>query len=442
MPLEIVKTWGGRKVQVHLPPLESPIEELPSPDQVILPLSEGHFQCRPLVEVGEIVYMGEIIARDDEWRMAPVHSPVSGKVIDIRPFRFTEYGSTLSIFIESDGKDEYRSTITGFENFMEQDPVSLIKIIRDAGVKLIPYETLPEAERKGSKITSITKFVINAIGHGFSEILLKKLIVDRVEDLKKGVQLIKKIWNPEKIYLVTDNGDQEIYEKVIQSNLESVEIVQLNVVYPLGHPHLLFKELFNNEIPSPNGKAIDFGVAFSGVDTILHAVDAVTKGKPLMERYVTVSGNPVGEGKNLKVRIGTPVKSVIEYLGYLDTKIGKIVFGNPMDGTAQVSLESPVLKDTRWIWIQSEDEITRDAYRACINCGDCVDVCPMRLMPNLLGRYCEFYRFEDAQELYDLFTCIECGLCAYVCPSRRPLVHFIKHAKHELIMMREEENEG
>jgi len=65
----------------------------------------------------------------------------------------------------------------------------------------------------------------------------------------------------------------------------------------------------------------------------------------------------------------------------------------------------------------------------------------MNLLPNMLGRYCEFSQFEDAARMYDLFTCIECGLCAYVCPSRRPLVHFIRYGKWELLLKRKGDHE-
>lgn len=440
MPVESIRTWGGYKVQINIPSIDMAIQEIPSPRKVIIPLGDknGH-ECRALVQVGENVFMGETIARDESYKITPVHSPVSGKVVDIGRMRFTELGSMPCITIESDGNDNYHPELHAIENFLEQEPLTLVKVIREGGVKLIPFETLPDNEREGSKITLIKHFVINAIGHGFSGIRTLRLLMERMEDFKTGVQLIEKIWAPEKIYLVIDERNKDLKEKI--GNLKSLELVSIPTKYPIGYPHLLFKQLFNKEIPSPGGKAIDFGVAFSGVDTLLHAVDAVIKGRPMMDRYVTVSGSVMDEALNIKVRIGTPIRTILEVLNISEKKIGKVIFGNPLDGVAQISLENPIQKDTRWIWLQAEEEVNQEEpYRACINCGDCVDVCPMRLMPNMLGRYCESYRFDDAADMYDLFTCIECGLCGYVCPSRRPLVHFIKHAKHEL-MMREKENE-
>ena len=177
---------------------------------------------------------------------------------------------------------------------------------------------------------------------------------------------------------------------------------------------------------------MDMGVAFADVDRVIQVSESVLLGRPVIEQYVTVSGEGVHTPKNLKVRIGTPLRRLIEACGGFNGSPGRIVLGNPLRGMAQFSLERPVLKDTHWLWVQPEAQVVKDKYRPCINCGDCVDICPVRIMPNFLGKFCEFCKYEEAAQQYDLFTCIECGLCAYVCPSRRPMVHFIKMAKWEL----------
>lgn len=439
--MKTIALYGGLNFKMELPDPGMPIEEVPPPKNVILPLSErpGIF-CRPLVERGETIFKGEKIGEDPNNRMTPVHTPVSGRVTDIGSYRYAEGGNTLSIFIESDDQEAWKAELTPMEGLTDVTPIDLIRSIKDAGVKMIPFETLPDAERAGTGVRPIRDFVINGIGHGFVGAIGRRLLVERAPDLLEGVRLIKRMFRPQKIYLVINKEHKDADEAIIQSGIEKdVEVIRLNAYYPIGHPHLLFKALFNKEIPCPGGKAIDFGVAFAGVDTVIHGLEAIKWGKPLLERYVAVSGRGLRTPKNLKVRIGTPLKDVIEYCGGFKGRPGRVVLGNPLDGMAQLSLDRPILKDTRWVWVQPEEEVVTQKYRACINCGDCVDICPVNLMPNSLGRYCEFCKYEEAASQYDLFTCIECGLCAYVCPSRRPLVHFIRFGKWELSLKEKED---
>ena len=61
----------------------------------------------------------------------------------------------------------------------------------------------------------------------------------------------------------------------------------------------------------------------------------------------------------------------------------------------------------------------------------------------MLIRFLEAGQYQDAADLYDLYSCVECGLCSFVCPSRIPILQYIKLAKYELArnVPAEEENE-
>jgi len=69
--------------------------------------------------------------------------------------------------------------------------------------------------------------------------------------------------------------------------------------------------------------------------------------------------------------------------------------------------------------------------RPCVSCGQCVDVCPARIMPNVLHK--AIYA-KDLERVIDLRAdlCIECGLCSYVCPSKIDLRQQFIDAKAEI----------
>jgi electron transport complex protein RnfC len=434
--MQRIRLYGGLSLLLDLPPQGMDIEELPPPKRVILPLSDPNGPvCKAVVKAGQEVFRGQKVGEDPEQLMLPVHSPVSGRVTDIRDLRYPDGGNMQALFIESDGKQQGKGGLIPHKNYLEGDPKKLIMSMREAGVEIIPFGLLPDTERSGNVTSSIRHFVINGIGYGFAGSIARQLVAKRSADLLEGIKLIQRVFQPERVYLAIDEKHEDAVQATMQSGLDKhVEMVKLDVFYPLGHPYLLFKRIFNREIPSPHGNAIDLGVVFADVDTIVQAFEAVKEGKPKMERYLTVSGEAIKAPKNLKVPIGTPLKDVIDFCGGFTEKPGRVVLGNPLNGTSQLSLESPVLKDTRWVWVQPERLVVAEKYRSCIGCGDCVDVCPVRVMPNFLGKFCEFGKYEEAARQYNLYTCIECGLCSYVCPSRRPMVHFIRFGKWELAL--------
>ena len=157
-----------------------------------------------------------------------------------------------------------------------------------------------------------------------------------------------------------------------------------------------------------------------------------------MERVVTVTGNGVKNPGNFLVKIGTPVKHLIEQAGGTAGKIGKCIMGGPMMGIAQSSLDVPVIKGTSGILVMQEEDYMQDGYSACIKCSFCVQVCPVNLLPSTLSVIAEAQKWELADS-YGVNDCIECGACAYSCPSKRPIVQFIKTAKVKVREIKERE---
>jgi electron transport complex protein RnfC len=217
-------------------------------------------------------------------------------------------------------------------------------------------------------------------------------------------------------------------EEVLKEPGVSLEVVK--VKYPQGAEKQLINALTGREVPS-GGLPMDVGVAINNVGTAVAAADAVIRGKPLVERAMTVTGPAIAEPRNLLVRIGTPVGHLIEQCGGFKEPPAKLISGGPMMGVAQYSLDAPVIKGTSGIVAFTERETAEESYEPCIRCGQCVTVCPMRLLPSQLGILIENSRFVEAKDT-DLMDCMECGSCVYTCPANRPMVQWIKFAKNEL----------
>jgi electron transport complex protein RnfC len=207
------------------------------------------------------------------------------------------------------------------------------------------------------------------------------------------------------------------------------------VKYPQGAEKQLIKAILNREVPS-GGLPFDVGVIVQNVGTAFAVYEAVARGKPLVERVLTVSGDGVKERKNLLVRIGTPFSEVIAFCGGLgpgaDGGDGdrRVIMGGPMMGLAQYTLDVPVVKGTSGILALAKGA-RGEKPTVCIKCGRCVEICPMYLMPNRISDYAEIEKFELCDE-YGVKDCMECGACAYICDVRRPMVHLVKYAKLNL----------
>jgi electron transport complex protein RnfC len=262
-------------------------------------------------------------------------------------------------------------------------------------------------------------------------------MVERSRDVAEGVKILLKVLGVRQAYIAIEQNKPDAI-KIMQKhaadkslwNGATVQVVPLKVKYPQGSEKQLISAILRKEVPS-GGLPFNVGVVVQNVGTAFAVYEAVVKGKPLIERIVTVSGDRIREPKNLVVRIGTSFASVIEYAGGIipGERHVKILMGGPLMGIAQYTLEVPVIKGTSGILVL--DEARPRKSLPCVKCGACVDRCPMSLMPCRLADFAERDDFTQCDG-YHVRDCMECGACAYICMSNRPIVHLIKYAKLNL----------
>ena len=412
-----------------------PIEKCALPEKVVIPLQQHTGSpAEPLVKVGDKVLMGQKIADPTGFISAAHHASISGEVTQIAAAPHPLGRKVVAVEITSDGEDNWIQTpVVSEEELVALSAEKVRDIVGQSGIVGLGGAAFPTHVKlsppPGKKLEL---YILNGAECEPYLTCDDMLMRERSSDVVAGLKLLMRaVGVSQGIVAVESNKPQAVValrDKVDREPGISLEVVK--VKYPQGAEKQLINALTGREVP-PGGLPMDVGVAINNVGTAVAVADAVMRGKPLVERAITVTGPAIAEPKNLLVRIGTPLWHVIEQCGGFKEPPAKLISGGPMMGVAQYSLDSPVIKGTSGIVAFGQDEVVRESYQPCIRCGQCVTVCPMRLMPSKLGILVENFKLVEAKTT-NLMDCMECGSCVYTCPANRPMVQWIKFAKSEL----------
>jgi len=424
--------FGGIHPKEHKTSSNStPIQALPAPAVVVVPLLQhAGRQAEALVAKGDEVLKGQVIAEADGKISAPVHSPVSGTVTAVEPRTIASGRSVMCVVIENDGQDRW------VERKPHPDPVQLdaetiVQAIAEAGIVGMGGAGFPTAPKlTPPKGVIIDYLILNGCECEPYLTADHRLMVEHAEEIILGAKLMAKACGARKILIgVEDNKPDAI--AALREKAGSIEVVALPTRYPQGGEKQLIQALTGREVPS-RGLPFQAGCVVQNVGTAWAVAKALRDGEPLISRVVTVTGSAIAEPQNFWVPIGTPFKDVIAAAGGFSQTPGKVVAGGPMMGGAQFNLDAPVTKVVSGILAFGVDESKTPDSQPCIKCARCVDVCPANLLPLKLEAYGMNEQFDNARE-YGALDCIECGCCTYICPSKRPLLHYIRFAKAEII---------
>lgn len=409
------------------------IEVLPIPKTVFIPVAQ-HIGSPSTVAVnrGDIVKVGQIIAKSSGFVSTNIHSSVSGKVKKIDVSADSTGYSKQGVFIDVDG-DEWLVDIDRSETLkktFDLDGMSIVQKIQEAGVVGLGGATFPTHVKlvppKGMKAEVLLINGVECEPYLTSD---HRLMIEKADEILVGTQLLMKAMNVEKAAIGIENNKPDAIQLLTDKakNYTGITVIPLKVKYPQGGEKQLIKAVTGREVPS-GGLPIAVGAVVSNVGTAFAVYEAIQKNKPLFERVVTVTGKGLANPSNFKVRIGTSTSELIEAAGGLPENTGKIISGGPMMGRAIASLDIPVTKGTSGILLMQNEEAKRGGYMDCIRCSRCVSVCPMGLEPYLLMTFGQKQIFDRAEE-DRIMDCIECGSCSYTCPSNRPLLDYIRFGK-------------
>ncbi len=415
-----------------------PITKLIAPKELIFPMQQ-HLgaPCTPLVAVGDYVKKGQKIADVEAFISAPIHASVSGKVQAIEPRLHPNGTKVMSIIIKNDGLGTRDKQRTAHLDWEKLSPKEIITIVREAGIVGMGGACFPTHVKLSPPPDKKIEWVI--VNGAECEPFLTsdhRVMIETPERVVLGLKIMLKAFGVNKGYIGIESNKMNAIKVMKEATAKetSIEVVVLETKYPQGSEKQLIKAITGREVPS-SGLPADVGVAVNNIDTCVAIGRAVTKGKPLTKRVVTVSGDAIKKPGNYSVSIGTPMKTLIAECGGFVKEPKKILFGGPMMGVSQYSIDVPVIKGTSGLLALTKGQAFIPSESPCIRCGKCVESCPMNLMPLYLNAFAFRDEVEKA-EAYHAADCLECGSCSYVCPAKRHLVQTIRVAKHEIIAKR------
>ncbi|MGD9930461.1 MAG: electron transport complex subunit RsxC [Mangrovibacterium sp.] len=409
------------------------IERLALPKSVFIPIAQ-HIgaPAQALVKKGDQVKVGQLIAQAGGFVSANIHSSVSGTVKKVDLSLDASGYPKQGIFIDVEG-DEWLETVQTGDELIEEyqaDSKAIIDKINAAGVVGLGGATFPTHVKlmppQGMKAEML---IINGVECEPYLTSDHRLMLEKGKEIMVGIRLLMCALQVNKAYIGIENNKKDAIAHLrnLVSADSSIEVVPLKVKYPQGGEKQLINAVTGREVPS-GALPIAVGAVVSNVGTAFAVYEAVQKNKPLIERVVTITGKSVKKPSNFLVRVGTPVKDLIEAAGGLPEDTAKIISGGPMMGKAIASLDVPVTKGTSGITIMPAPEAKREQMKSCIRCGRCVTVCPMGLEPYYLMTVSD-KQIWDKAEASRVMDCIECGSCSYTCPADRPLLDYIRLGK-------------
>ena len=394
---------------------------------ILIPLFANHSQnFEVLVKEGDFVSVGTKLAICNERMTVPIYSSVSGVVKEIKKVMHSSLKPVAHIVIEPDGKQE---TISAFApmDYEKASKEELVTFMMNAGIVGCGGACFP-TYMKYRNVKGIEKLIINAVECEPFITADYKMIESNAEEMLLGIRAMKKMADAKEALIAIKTSHPEliaIVQKACENDAD-IHVAPVPDVYPMGWERVLVRELMHKEYEK---LPAEVGAVVNNATTAIAFARALTKGMPIVDKVVTVSGDGVKEPVNVHVAIGTPVHEVIAACGGYTADQVHLIAGGPMMGKTIVN--------DQWVVDRATNAITVLATKpfdsvACLRCGRCSDHCPAGLQPVRIAQAVKLGD-KDAMKKRGALDCIECGLCTYICPSRLDVTENVRKAKRTLL---------
>lgn len=415
------------------------IVESTTPAELVYPLLQrSNSYVQPIVHLGESVLKGQVIATASHPFTTPVHAASSGVIKAIAPLPIAHPSglSDTCIIIATDGLDNAIAA-NPCVNLHSETPELLRAKIHQAGIVGLGGATFPTA-KKLHTVKPIHTLIINGAECEPYISCDASLIEAHAQQLIQGALIMQRILQAERCIIALENNMPAARQALAETlQQEDIQLVTVPAIYPTGGEKQLIQVLTGSNIPTQSLPA-EHGFFCQNIATVYAIYQAIYLGMPLTERIITLTGAGIKHTKNIRAKIGTPIKHLIEQCGGYNQGVQRLIMGGSMMGIALNTDDIAVTKATNCILAMAGDDLVKKPVAMpCIRCGDCANVCPVELLPQELYRHSRSKQRLQSLD-YRLLDCIECGCCDVVCPSHIPLVQVFRGAKGEHIIKQEQ----
>jgi len=411
-----------------------PSRRLPFPEEIILPLSQHLGRpAEALVKPGDKVERGDVIAEAAGFISSRVHATAAGTVKSIEHWPHPSGPMQPSIRIAVDPHSTQLQRPRLVPHWDEVPETQLSEEISKAGIVGLGGAAFPtHVKLRPPQDQPVDVLMVNGCECEPYLTSDHRVMLEQPERVHMGIRIVLRALGIRRAVIGIENNKPdaiEVMRATAPTDLD-VTVQPLQVKYPQGAEKMLIKAVTGREVPS--GKLPSaIGALVQNVATTANIAKIFETGEPLIERVMTVSGRGIRKPGNWVIPFGTKLSDVIAACGGFTEDAAEIVFGGPMMGQSQASLDVPVLKATGGILVLSKDECKRQEILPCIRCGKCIEACPVFLNPQLLGALARVDRYEEMVGA-NLGDCMLCGCCSFVCPSNIPLSQLFAMSKMQL----------
>ncbi|AMO55373.1 electron transport complex subunit RsxC [Endozoicomonas montiporae] len=414
----------------------TPIRIAPLPKRLVLPLSQhAGSPAEPVVQVGDKVLKGQLIAKATGFVSVPLHAPTSGTIaaIELHAIPHPSGMHDNCIVIDTDGEDRW-CELNPVDDYRQTEPAQLVDIIRNAGIAGMGGAGFPSAIKLAPK-NPVHTLILNGTECEPYITADDMLMRERAEQIITGADILMHLLKTERCLIgIEDNKPEAIHAMrmaLSQRQGHNIKVVVFPTRYPSGGEKQLIQILTGQEVPSGKLPA-DLGIVVQNVGTAAAIEEAIVHGRPLISRITTLTGEALQTPQNLQVLLGTPVNHLLQVAGLKQERLHTLIMGGPMMGFSMDDASIPVVKTSNCVIAGSDIEFpAAPPAQACIRCGMCAEACPTSLLPQQLYWHAKAENHDQLKH-HNLFDCIECGACSYVCPSSIPLVQYYRASKGEI----------